>query len=86
MTTRFLPVPDLPALEVVVACSHTRPVVLFLHNPGCPASVRAQHALEQLDREIPLVDVRHAQSLTREIERRTGVRHESPHVLLLQQG
>jgi len=59
---------------------------LFLHNPRCWMSRQAYREMQQLDRDIPLVDVRHTQDLTQEIAQRTGVRHESTQVLLLHHG
>jgi bacillithiol system protein YtxJ len=39
-----------------------------------------------VDTTIWLVDVQRSQDLSREIERRTGIRHESPQVILLSHG
>jgi len=63
-----------------------RPTALFLHDPGCPISRAAYRQMARLGDEIPLVDVRRAHGLSRVVEERSGVRHESPQVIVLRQG
>ena len=85
----FLPVPDVAALEALLARSHAAPVLLFNHDPGCGGRARAYGELRQLGAShgpIGLIDVRVAREVTAELARRTGVRHESPQVLLLRDG
>ncbi len=84
--TRFVPIPDLVALDEWWSRSEEQPVVLFLHDPGCPISARAYRQTAQLDGTVPLIDVRHGQQLSQSIEARTGIRHESPQVIVLRQG
>ncbi len=83
---RFLTVADLADLDECFARSQQRPVVLFLHDPGCPISDAAYRQVSGLDAEVRLVDVRTGRSITRAVEDRTGVRHESPQVLVLKSG
>ncbi len=84
--TRFVPIPDLVALDEWWARSKEQPVVLFLHDPGCPISARAYRQMAQLGGTVPLIDVRYGHQISHSIEARTGVRHESPQVLVLRQG
>ena len=42
--------------------------------------------MEQFDGEVALIDVRRFHGLGREVARRTGVRHESPQVIVLRDG
>ena len=84
--TRFVPVANVAALGPLLARSHGGPVVLFLHDMGCPISRAAYRRMARLGGEIPLVDVRRAHALSHAIEQRTGVRHESPQVIVLRQG
>ena len=86
MTTPFLPVPDLAALDDLFGRSHTSPVLLFQHDPFCGTSAIAYRELAHLPSEIPLIDVARAQPLSRAIAERTGIRHESPQVLVLRNG
>ena len=86
MGSHFIPVPDVPTLEAWFARSHTASVLLFNHDPGYGGSCRAYGRLRELRGDhgaIGLIDVRVARAVTAELARRTGVRHESPQVLLL---
>jgi len=76
--TRFVPVANVAALDPLLARSHGGPVVLFLHDKGCPISRAAYRQMARLGGEIPLVDVRRAHDVSRDVEERIGVRHESP--------
>lgn len=81
--TTFHPVEDAGGLDALVATSQEQAVVLFLHDPWCPISARAYREMERVGGDVALVDVSRARRLNREIEARTGVRHESPQVLVL---
>ncbi len=89
MDDRFLPVPDVAALERAFARSCEVPVLLFNHDPGCGGSLRAYREMLAVGGDhgvIGLIDVRMAREVTAELARLTGVRHESPQVLLLRDG
>jgi bacillithiol system protein YtxJ len=73
-------------LDQWFARSMLQPVVLFLHDPGCPISAAAHRQVAKLEGEIGLIDVRGGRSLSRAVETRTGVRHESPQVIMLRHG
>ena len=82
--TRFVPVADLPALDDLLPRAGV--VTLFLHDPGCGISRRAHAEMTRLGGEVALVDVRWGRDLSRAIAARTGVRHESPQVIVLRDG
>ena len=86
MATRFHPVSGAEALDDLIERSRNEPVILFNHDPYCPVSARAYSQMEQLDNQVILVDVSRERTLTREIQGRTGVRHESPQVIILRNG
>ena len=86
MTHGFIPVTDAAALEQLFARSHTASVVVFLHDPFCPISAAAYREISQVADDVPLIDVARAQDLSHLIEVRTGVRHESPQVIVLRKG
>lgn len=86
MATRFNQVSGVDALDALLERSRTEPVILFNHDPYCPVSARAFSQMERLDDEVMLIDVSRERSLTREIQGRTGVRHESPQVIVLRDG
>lgn len=84
--TRFVLVANIAALDTLRTRSHSGPVVLFLHDPGCPISSAAYRRMARLGGEIPLVDVQRAHDVSRVVEERIGVRHESPQSIVLCQG
>ncbi len=84
METRFASVADHAALDRLLTTAGT--VVLFLHDEGCPTSHRAHAEVARLGGEVAVVDVRRQRDLTRAIAGLTGVRHESPQVIVLQDG
>jgi bacillithiol system protein YtxJ len=86
MSTPFNPVADGAALEAQFTASHTHPVVLFQHDPWCGISTDAHKAVATLPWPVAFVDVARQPALSRAIADRTGVRHESPQVLVLRDG
>jgi len=70
-------------LNEVIDGSRVRPTALFLHDPWCPISARAFRQMEQLGAEFPVIDVSRQRHLNAVVERRTGVRHQSPQVIVL---
>ena len=81
---RFLESDD--ELAAVIQSSSHRPAAIFLHDPWCPISARAFREMEKLGGEIPAIDVSRQRQLSSEVERRTGVRHKSPQVIVLREG
>ena len=86
MPRSFVPVPDLAALDDRFAQAQTVPVILFLHDPFCPTSRAAARELAQVPGAIALIDVARAPALSHAIALRTGIRHESPQVIVLRGG
>ena len=82
--TRFVPVADPDALDDWLP----RPglVLLFLHDPGCFISRWTYREVERVGGEAALIDVRAHPGMAGEVERRTGVGHESPQAILLRDG
>ena len=86
MDTPFIPFADTDALDALFARSEAAPVLVFQHDPGCPISQGAHRELAVMDGEIHLLDVRRDRTVKREIEARTGIRHESPQAIVLRHG
>ena len=84
--TRFIPLADADALEELFELSHSRPVVLFKHSTTCPISSAAYQEISQYEGDIALLIVQSARELSRAVETRTGVRHESPQAIVLREG
>ena len=86
METDFSPVEDVAALEQLFARSHEAPVLLFKHSNACPISARAYRQLEQVKGDVAIVVVQKSRDVSREVETRTGVQHETPQALVLRGG
>ncbi|HET6861685.1 MAG TPA: bacillithiol system redox-active protein YtxJ [Pyrinomonadaceae bacterium] len=86
MGNKFLRIDDRKRLEDVISDSTTKPVVIFKHSNSCPISSRAYREMEQLDGQVNLVEVQAARDISRELADLTGVRHETPQVIVLKNG
>ncbi len=84
--TRFVPVTEQEEVEALFAASREAPVLLFKHDPYCIVSLMALQELERLGGEIPTVNVAGSRTLSLGLAARTGVKHESPQVLVLRDG
>jgi bacillithiol system protein YtxJ len=86
METNFSPVSDAAALEQLFTRSQEEPVLLFKHSNACPISARAYSQMEQFKGDVAIVVVQKSRDVSREVETRTGVRHETPQALVLRKG
>jgi len=77
---------DTNALENLLNNSNQRAIVVFKHSNSCPISAMAYREMEQLDSEVVLVDVQSAREVSRQLADITGIRHESPQVIVLRNG
>ena len=82
----FVPLRSVSALGELIERSEAEPVLLFQHDPYCPISRRAYSELAGLAMDAAVVDVAQGEYLSPTIEERTGVRHESPQLLVLRSG
>ncbi len=86
MEKQFITVTDADELERLLAQSHSEPVIVFKHSTTCPISGAAYQEMSHLDGEVALVVVQRAREVSRAVEARTGVRHESPQAIVLRNG
>lgn len=86
MGNHFVRITDTKSFEELTDRSKERPMVIFKHSLTCPISAAAYEQMEQFDGEVALVEVQSARALSREIESRLGVAHESPQVIVLSKG
>ncbi len=86
MKNHFVKTTKVASLAELLSRSVQQPVVVFKHSTACPISAAAYDEMEQFDGEVVLVEVQSARELSREIERQTGIPHESPQVLVLVNG
>lgn len=77
---------DVESFEELATRSQNAPVVIFKHSTTCPISAAAYSEMSRFEGEVALVEVQRGRSLSKEIEQRTGVAHESPQVLVLRNG
>lgn len=85
-SARFIPLADASALDELLELSNNRAVVLFKHSTTCPISSAAYQAISEYGGEVALLIVQQARELSRDVESRTGVRHESPQAIVLRNG
>jgi bacillithiol system protein YtxJ len=86
MEQHFIRITDTKSFEDLIARSKDRPIVIFKHSLTCPISTAAHHQMERFDGEVALIEVQRARELSKEIENRLGVAHESPQVIVLRNG
>lgn len=86
MEANFSPVSDAAALEALFTRSHEEPVLLFKHSNACPISARAYSQMTAVKTPVSIVVVQKSRDVSREVEQRTGVRHETPQALVIRNG
>jgi monothiol bacilliredoxin len=86
MADHFLRLTEKDSFNHLVEKSKERPLVIFKHSLTCPISARAYDELAEYKGEVALIEIQRARELSREIESRLGVVHESPQVMVVQNG
>jgi bacillithiol system protein YtxJ len=86
MAEHFKPITDTEALDTLFATSAEHPVILFKHDPYCPISARAHREMEHVAGDVAIIDVAHDHTVKDAATERTGIRHESPQVIVLRDG
>jgi len=84
-------IPELATTEDLDALFARDLSVVFKHSPTCPISLLAHRQVSRFcadQPEVPvyLISVRRQRDMARHVSERTGVRHESPQVLVLRRG
>jgi monothiol bacilliredoxin len=85
MGHNFFKVDDHTALENLLTDSTKKPVIIFKHSNACSISERAYREMQKVE-GVNIVEVQSARDVSRELAMRTGVRHESPQVIILRDG
>ena len=85
-TARFVPVDDEGALDELIEQSRERPVLLFNFDPYCGVNAAVRRDVVTLDADVSVVDVDANHELGQAVAKKTGVRHESPQMILLKDG
>ena len=85
MGKNFFRIDDRATLENLLTDSSRKPVIVFKHSNACSISARAYREMEKLD-EVNILEVQTAREISRELANLTGVRHETPQVIILRDG
>ena len=86
MTNGFIEITDIESLDRFLAQPDGVPVIVFKHSNSCGISARAYTNLTRLSRPLGIVIVQKARAVSDELEKRTGVAHETPQLLILNKG
>jgi len=92
MANRLRPLSTFEELDAALARSSSQPILIFKHSATCGTSAMASEEIDDLVTGAPagpdvyVVRIQSSRTLSGEIERRLGVRHESPQVLLIVHG
>lgn len=73
----------MPSLQDFFESTDGHPKLLFLYDPWCPVSALATRHISQIEASVSLINVSSQRNLSYEVERRTGVIHESPQALVI---
>lgn len=79
----FISLEDQSALDRFLADADGGAVVILKHSNTCGVSSRAYGEMSSFEGSVGLITVQEARDVSNEIERRTGVPHETPQVLIL---
>lgn len=93
MSAPWLPLTQPDQLVDLAQASHEQPVLIFKHSTTCSISAAAKSKIERQWAEsgladVPLyyLDLLRFRPLSAEIAAQFGIRHESPQLLLIQDG
>lgn len=86
MGNSFLRIDNHETLNRLITDSRTKPVVIFKHSTACGISSAAYREMEKLEGQVNLLEVQSARDVSREIADLTGIRHETPQVIVLKDG
>ncbi len=86
MSNGFIEIPDTESLDRFLAPSNGAPAIIFKHSNSCGISSQAYTQMSRLSRPLGIVTVQKARAVSDEIEKRTGVAHETPQLLIFRKG
>lgn len=86
MRNKFFRIDDRSALDNLLTDSKQKPVIVFKHSNACSISSRAYREMEKLEAQVNILEVQTAREISRELANLTGVRHETPQVIVLRDG
>ena len=84
--TNLIQLDTVEKLQAVIEESRIRPVLLFKHSNSCGISAGVFRDVSLVDADINVVIVQTDRHISNEIERHTGIRHQSPQAIVLKDG
>src|SRR4026209_1912096 len=85
MGNSFFKIDNHDTLENLLTDSTNKPVIVFKHSNACSISARAYREMEKVD-GVNILEVQSARAISNEVADLTGVRHETPQVIILRGG
>ena len=86
ITPNLIKLDTLDKLQAAIEESRVRPVLLFKHSTSCGISTGVFRDVQLVDGEINIIIVQTDRAISNEIERHTGVKHQSPQAIVLKNG
>jgi len=86
MGKSFFKIDNRETLDKLITDSRTKPVVIFKHSNACGISASAYREMEKLEGQVNLLEVQSARDVSRELTDLTGIRHETPQVIVFKDG
>jgi len=86
MGNRFFKIDNKETLDKLITDSRTKPIVIFKHSNACGISASAYREMEKLEGQVNLLEVQSARDVSRELADLTGIRHETPQVIVFKDG
>ena len=86
MEKNFFRIEDRTTLDDLLTDSKQRPVIVFKHSNACSISARAYREMQKFEGDVNILEVQSARDISRELADLTGVRHETPQVIVLRDG
>ena len=86
MGNSFFKIDNRETLDKLITDSKNKPVVIFKHSNACGISSAAYREMEKIDSEVNLLEVQSARDVSRELADMTGIRHETPQVIVFKDG
>ena len=86
MGNGFFKISNKETLDKLLTDSRSKPVVIFKHSNACGISASAYREMEKIEGQVNLLEVQSARDVSRELADLTGIRHETPQVIVLKDG
>ena len=86
MGNKFFKIDDQAALDNLITDSKRKPIIIFKHSNACSISSRAYREMEKVQAPVNILEVQSAREVSRELANMTGIRHETPQVIVLRDG